>query len=66
MRRYSEAALQRSQRRIACDCHTSQPTVSRDRFTLVEWASTFADTATEQLIGSPGFEGLDASEAATR
>jgi hypothetical protein len=58
------AALQRTQSQIACDCHTSQPTVSRDRFTLEEWASTIADTATEQLIGSPGFERLDASEAA--
>jgi hypothetical protein len=59
-----DADLQRSQRQIACDCQTSQPTVSRDRFTLEEWASTIADTATEQLIGSPGFEGLDTSEAA--
>lgn len=57
-------SLQRTQRQIACDCQTSQPTVSRDRFHLEQWASTIADAATEQLIGSPGFEGLDASEAA--
>lgn len=59
-----EPSLQRTQRQIACDCQTSQPTVSRDRFHLEQWASTIADAATEQLIGSPGFEGLDASEAA--
>ena len=59
-----DSVLQRTQRQIACDCQTSQPTVSRDRFHLEQWASTIADAATEQLIGSPGFEGLDASEAA--
>lgn len=53
--------LQRTQRQIACDCDTSQPTVSRDRFHLEEWATTIADAAAEKLIGSPGFENLDAS-----
>ena len=56
--------LQRTQRQIACDCHTSQPTVSRDRFHLEEWATTIADAAAEKLIGLPGFENLDASPEA--
>lgn len=38
-----------NQRQIACDCHTSQPTVQRDLAILGDWAKEIAIVATEHL-----------------
>jgi hypothetical protein len=55
--------LQRSQRQIACDCGTSQPTVYRDREALGGWAQEIAVVAAGRLRGTPGFETLGSSVA---
>lgn len=55
--------LQRSQRQIACDCHTSQPTVSRDQDALTEWAQEIAVVTAGRLRGTPGFETLGSTVA---
>jgi hypothetical protein len=57
-----------NQRQIACDCHTSQPTVQRDQTILNEWAEVIAFEAMarlQRLSPHPNFQHLGAAIADT-
>lgn len=57
-----------NQRRIACDCHTSQPTVQRDLAILEDWAKEIAIVALERLqrlSQHPNFKDLGTTIADT-
>jgi len=57
-----------NQRRIACDCHTSQPTVQRDLAILEDWAKEIAIIALERLqrlSQHPNFKDLGTTIADT-
>jgi len=55
-----------NQRKIACDCHTSQPTVQRDLAILREWASEIAIVAIKRLHQDPTFQEWGTSLADTK